>query len=454
VKPRQAFIVLDLGFGDSGKGLLTDALARREDADLIVRFNGGAQAGHRVCTSDGREHIFSQFGAGLLAGNALSLYGPECVFHPTALVLEAGRMETIGVHDPLSRIRVSDACRVITPYHQAAGRLRELARGRGRHGSCGIGLGETVGDSLTHPELSLRAGDLLKGRRTLQRKLAAIREAKILEIESFRTMLQDHAGAGAEFEIFDRDEPSRNWVENIECLSAPGLIVSPQQIGDIVSGSRCMIFEGAQGILLDENRGFHPHTTWSDCTAHHAMSFISRYCPDAAVQRWGVLRAYSLRHGPGPLPAERGPVISCREDHNCENSWQGVPRTGDFDAVLARYALRNAGSIDRFLLTHLDTVSTAMEFRSVRAYLPGEAGMPEDFVASRNDDGEIEEICLPFPGVLSRQEELGAVLLGIKLLYAACEARPEKIVSLLEGLLGRRIDAISQGPIASDIVWR
>src|SRR5215813_11082770 len=124
----RAFIVVDLGFGDSGKGLLTDFLVRRTSAGLVVRFNGGAQAGHRVIAPDGRSHTFAQFGAGTLAGGRTFL-SRHVLVHPTALLREGAALEQSGVREVFSRIAISENARLITPFHQAANRLREMIRG-------------------------------------------------------------------------------------------------------------------------------------------------------------------------------------------------------------------------------------------------------------------------------------------------------------------------------------
>ena len=126
--------VLGLGFGDCGKGHFVDALTRRWQAHTVVRFNGGAQAGHNVVTSADAgsralHHTFSQFGAGTLVPGVRTLLLDPMVVHPTALLAEAEALGRIGVNDALSRLKIDAQCRVTTPYHQAAGCLRERLRG-------------------------------------------------------------------------------------------------------------------------------------------------------------------------------------------------------------------------------------------------------------------------------------------------------------------------------------
>src|SRR5215210_2605913 len=125
----RAFVIVDLGFGDAGKGLLTDCLVRRTGAKVVVRYNGGAQAGHNVVTPDGRHHTFSQFGSGSFVPGVRTFLSRDVVVHPTALLREEASLRTAGVTDALERLRISADAVVVTPYHQALNRLRETARG-------------------------------------------------------------------------------------------------------------------------------------------------------------------------------------------------------------------------------------------------------------------------------------------------------------------------------------
>src|SRR5436309_2467866 len=116
-----------------------------------------------------------------------------------------------------------------------------------------------------------------------------------------------------------------------------------------------MIFEGAQGVLLDESFGFHPHTTWSNTTFANADSLLNEAEYEGSRTRIGVLRCYFTRHGPGPLVTEDASLRDrlC-EPHNDASGWQGEFRVGSFDAVAARYALKAVGGVDSLVITHLD----------------------------------------------------------------------------------------------------
>ena len=173
---RRAFVVIDLAFGDSGKGTIVDYLVRRHSADLVVRFNGGPQAGHNVVLPDGRHHTFSQFGSGSFVPSIKTLLSRFVLIEPCAMLKEAAHLAQLGLGDVLARTFIDERCRVITPLHHLANRLREHARGSLAHGTCGVGFGECVQEDLSDPAASLRANDLrqpAKVRQHLRRAFGA-----------------------------------------------------------------------------------------------------------------------------------------------------------------------------------------------------------------------------------------------------------------------------------------
>lgn len=336
----SVWVVVDLGFGDAGKGSVTDFLVRDRGADLVVRFNGGAQAGHNVVAPDGRHHTFSQFGAGLLAGTP-GLLGPAFLLHPLAMWVEAEHLEQLGIADPWAATEVAREARVITPYHQEAGRIRELLRGDRAHGTCGVGIGACVQDGLEHPEDALCAGDLRDGprlRRHLERQRSRLR-AELVGLGASELGLFDDAG------LVERVLTA--WGDIGAHLRLLDRAAVEVRIRDAVG----VVFEGAQGVLLDQDWGFHPHTTWSDCTPAGARALLG----DRPATVLGVLRSYGVRHGLGPFPTEGGPERP--EPHNDGEGWQGHFRTGALDGVLLRYALHVCGGVDGIALTCLDRVS-------------------------------------------------------------------------------------------------
>ncbi len=274
--------LLGLGFGDCGKGLFTDHLCGARQAHTVVRFNGGAQAGHNVVLPDGRHHTFSQFGAGSFHSGVATVLASPVVVHPTALRVEEEALRRVGVADAFTRLLVDARCRVTTPFHQAAGRLREWARGAAAHGSCGVGVGETVRQALAAPGDALHYGDLLHRARALE-KLEASRTALRRE---FADMAPLHPEAAQELALLDDDSLAERWFD----AAAPCVHLSPPASADAI-GARLahpgtVLFEGAQGVLLDEWRGFHPHTTWSSISTAAVEAVLHDAGIDAPCSTW------------------------------------------------------------------------------------------------------------------------------------------------------------------------
>ncbi|MFL6237286.1 MAG: adenylosuccinate synthetase [Thermoanaerobaculia bacterium] len=427
----RAFLVVDLGFGDAGKGLLTDFLVRRTGARVVVRYNGGAQAGHNVVTPDGRHHTFAQLGSGSFVEGVRTFLSRHVVIHPTALLAEAAALAAKGVRDPLSRLRISEGALVITPFHQAAGRLRELARGAGRHGRCGVGVGETVGDALERPDEAVRAGDLRDPAR-LRPRLLQLRERKRREVEALA--LPAGEAAARELGVFAGDDLLDRWLAGAARLGELGLIAPDSTLADWLAGDGAAVFEGAQGVLLDEWAGFHPYTTWSRGTLDNAHELLAEAAPGAEVRRIGVLRSHAVRHGPGPLPTETAELRSAVREHNGFGEWQGAVRYGWLDAVLARYALDVVGSLDALALTHLDAPSRSRSWWTCGGY-----------------QGPLDRLAAPTGRSLDRQARLTDLLFRVRPVLEECEPDPVAVLQRTERLLGRRIDLFSRGPRALDV---
>lgn len=317
-------VVVDLGYGDAGKGTVVDWLCATRPVHAVVRFNGGAQAGHNVVMPDGRHHTFAQFGSGTLRGVPTHL-SRFVVADPLALSAEAAHLAAIGVPDPYAMITIDRRALLATPYHVAANRRRELARGEGRHGSCGMGVGEAMAYSLEHGDLAPRVGDCASPA-VLTRKLEALREA-----------------------LGVTGPPVA------DCVAAYRAFAARVPLVDAMPTGGPLVFEGAQGVLLDETYGFDPYTTWSTTTFANALELLD----GADAFRLGVLRTYTTRHGPGPLVTE-DPTLELPERHNAMGPWQGPFRLGHFDAVAHRYALEVAGGVDGLALTHLDAPVSQM----------------------------------------------------------------------------------------------
>lgn len=322
-------IVVDLGFGDAGKGATVDWLCSPEaglGVAAVVRFNGGAQAAHNVVV-DGRQHMFSQFGAGTFAG-VPTLLSQHMLVEPMALAGEAVALADAGVADPFALLHIDGRALLTTPMHVAANRAREDRRAAARHGSCGKGIGETAAYALHHRAPTV--GDCRNPRR-------------------LRALLDDLARHYAPF-VADELSSIDELVALYREFAAAVRIVGPDALARFAARGR-LVFEGAQGVLLDEWRGLHPHTTWSTVEPRNARAMVAGIGGHCYVL--GVTRTYLTRHGAGPFPTEDD-RLALPEAHNTTGAYQGAFRVGHFDPILLRYAIEACGGVDGLAITHLD----------------------------------------------------------------------------------------------------
>lgn len=361
----RAIIVVGLGNGDEGKGSLVDYFVRKEGARQVVRFNGGAQALHHVVDGN-RVHGFSQFGSGTLAG-ARTLLSRFMLFEPLAFCREALTLSRLGVPDPYALVTLSADAPIIPQANILANRILEIHRGAGRHGSCGMGIGLTQADVEEQGADAIYAGDLLhpirlreKLEEVQQRRLQTVAGIDSPETESLRSQLVHP-------DLEDLVDFYQEFAERIRIVPDADILESITE--------RDTVFEGAQGVLLDQEWGFYPHVTRSVTTFANAERLLTEAGFQGEKRRVGLLRAYATRHGAGPLPTETE-ALAVSPCHNATNPWQGAFRVGWFDAVTARYALDVVGGVDQLCLTNLDRLTGLNSMKAAIAYQPT-AAFPE-----------------------------------------------------------------------------
>ncbi len=259
--------------------------------------------------------------------------------------LKPKRLQRLGAPDLFSRLRIHPQALLITPFHQAANRIRELARGDGRHGSCGVGVGETYEDALRDAEGSLRAEDLSAPGR-LRSKLRAIRSRKQAELAPLAASAPAGTPLAHEWEYFRRPEIIDAWIEAAAPLARAELLGGDELLADWLAHTPAAIFEGALGVLLDADAGFHPYTTWSRCTTANARALIERLAPQAERSRSALPARTPCGTGRGRCRPRRTRCTGVISEHNQRNAWQGGVRYGWWDAVLLRYALQVNGGVD------------------------------------------------------------------------------------------------------------
>ncbi len=338
---KRSFVVVDMGFGDTGKGSCVDSLCRKTKIDGILKFNGGSNCSHQVCLPDGRSHRFSQWGSASFQGVPTYL-GPNFIINVGAMLNEAKNLISVGVEGPCSFLRVSPDCLITTPYHQWLNQIKELARGDDRHGSCGHGIGETRSYWLKHGQDAPKACDLKRGV-DLGAKLELLRQRILPEVYE----VGQHPQCQELIERFldvGPGEMARDLIHDSRFLRLQAWGKQDWQT---------VVCEGSQGLLLDESWGFHPFTTWSTTTDRHAREMLAEVgCDD--VTTIGCIRAFTTRHGAGPLPTySLGLTQTLTDPGNPENEFQGALRVGYFDFSLYRYALA-VQPVDALAVSWLD----------------------------------------------------------------------------------------------------
>ena len=442
---RRATIVVDLGFGDSGKGTTVDFLTRSRGATFNVRFNGGAQAGHNVVTPEGLHHTFHQFGSGTLAG-ARTFLSRFHLFDPFSLMHEAEELEKKGIGDPYGRILLDARALVVTPFHKAVNRIEEaIRRPHEVHGTCGMGIGKTVDFAMADPNLAVRARDL-RTPLVLAEKLKKLQAALVMSAPGLVI---------EEFSFTDGDPRNEQLAEAQQILGDPKspelfaeayaeigkriLIADPGWFGKVLQENE-VIFEGAQGVCLDQWYGFHPHTTWSTTTFENASTLLGDFGYAGMVEKLGVTRAYATRHGAGPFPTQDNDLF-LPDPHNGHMGWQGRFRVGWLDLLMLRYAVKACNGIDGLVMTHIDTFDRLVDQRVGTGYrLP-------------DKNGTMISVLNPtFKQDVEYQQEMGKMLSTVAPIYSPVMKDadyPGVIASLLNVPLLLR----SSGPTHKDKVW-
>ena len=317
---RPAFAVIGAGYGDEGKGLITDFLARQVVNPLVVRFNGGSQAGHTVVDGD-RHHIFGHVGAGSFAGAATYL-SRNFIVNPLIAGPELKALWKKNVKQ--SYVLVHPEAQVTTVYDMAINTLVELARGADRHGSCGLGINETVTRGKKFSRLTVSALQAMSDGE-LQKELKAIAENWVpSRLTELRIRSDDVRAAQRTSQFIEvlSDERYNHHASRLReellsnfsaCVPVPG-----------ESGAESVILEGAQGLRLDEFLGHFPHVTRSVTGLPYAWE-AAKELGVTDIQPIYVTRCYTTRHGAGPLDRE-GEFITDAEltdTTNVTNPWQG-----------------------------------------------------------------------------------------------------------------------------------
>ena len=317
--------VIGANYGDEGKGHIVDYLSGPDM--LVVRHNGGAQAGHTVVTPDGRRHVFHHFGSGSLR-SAKTFLSRFFLVNPIVYIDELVELQQVVPRPPV--VYVDPRAMVTTPYDMMLNRSAEEERAASRHGSCGMGINETVHRCTEHKAFALHVLDLLRPD-LLETRLSRIRDEYVplrkaqLRLSKLPQALRSKA-VFEEFlvscDVFRRQVLVEEWGKS-----------------SILARYEHRVFEGAQGLRLDEVLGRFPHVTRSRTGITNVLTMMKEAMITDPLDVWYVTRPYITRHGAGPLKFEmvEPPIPHLFKDEtNVPNPYQGTLRFGamDYDEML------------------------------------------------------------------------------------------------------------------------
>jgi adenylosuccinate synthase len=421
-----AVVGVGVQWGDEGKGKVVDILA--EHADIVVRYQGGNNAGHTLVVGN-EKTVLHQVPSGVLHDDKICVIGNGVVVDPVALLEEIDALRARGYLQDDSRLKVSDRAHLIMPYHRAIDQARERLRGEGRIGTTGRGIGPTYEDKMAR--IGLRFADFLD-EGTFAEALRAVLEEKNTYL---RTMLGEQA--------LDFSRISDQYAQ-LRTRLAPHVIDASVYLDKALAAGRRVLFEGAQGTMLDVDHGTYPYVTSSNTIAAAACTG-GGIAPSRITSVVGITKAYTTRVGSGPFPTELLDDLGAKLQQDGEEfgATTGRPRRcGWFDAVVARHAVRLNG-LTGLAVTKLDVLTGMKTLRVCTAYeLDGKR--IEDVPASIAAFNAVRPIFEEFPGW---DEPLSNV--------RALDDLPEaarRYLTALEELTGTPIFMVSVGARRQDTI--
>lgn len=372
-------VVIGSQWGDEGKGKIVDLLTDRCQA--VVRFQGGHNAGHTLVL-DGDKTVLHLVPSGVMREDALCMIGNGVVLSPTALLDELNTLESRGV-PARERLRISPACPLILPSHVALDTAREKARGKAAIGTTGRGIGPAYEDKVARR--AVRVADLF------HRERFAARLGELMDFHNF--VLQRYYGRGP----VDFQQVLDASLEQARAMK-PLVADVTELLSDMHERGDSVLFEGAQGAMLDIDHGTYPYVTSSNPTAGSAATG-SGMGPRHIDYVLGVVKAYTTRVGAGPFPTELGDALGRRlAERGAEfGATTGrARRCGWFDAVALRRTIFN-NSLSGLCITKLDVLDGLESIRLCIGYRRGGESLRMPPLGAEDFD-ECEPVYVDMPG--------------------------------------------------------
>ncbi|MEJ2059069.1 MAG: adenylosuccinate synthase [Gammaproteobacteria bacterium] len=413
-------VILGSQWGDEGKGKIVDLFT--QDCAAVVRFQGGHNAGHTLVIGE-EKTVLHLIPSGILHEGVECFIGNGVVLSPDALLTEMRQLETRGV--PVKeRLRISEACQLILPHHIALDHAREAARGASAIGTTGRGIGPAYEDKVSRR--GLRLSDLF------HRERFAAKLGEVLDYHNF--VLKNY---------FKADTiPFQKTLDDAMAVAEiiePMIEDVPQRLAELRAADANVLFEGAQGTLLDIDHGTYPFVTSSNTTAGGACtgSGVGPLHLDGVV---GVTKAYTTRVGAGPFPTELFDEMGehlAKRGHEFGATTGRARRCGWFDAVALRRAIQ-INSITSLCVTKLDVLDGLDTLRLCVGYR-GDGEVLKSAPMGAESYERIEPVYEELPGW--KESTVGVTE------YEALPANARTYLKRIEEVTGAPVDLISTGPV-------
>ncbi len=367
-------VLLGLQWGDEGKGKVVDVLT--PNYDLVTRFQGGPNAGHTL-EFGGEKYILRSIPSGIFQGGKMNIIGNGVVLDPLLFKQEAEGLAASG-HDITKQLYISKKAHLILPTHRMLDAAYEAAKGDGKIGTTGKGIGPTYTDKVSRN--GVRVGDILNQFEEKYAKAKARHEA-ILHSLNYS---------------YDIAELEKEWFEAVEYLKRFQLIDSEHVINNLLKEGKSVLAEGAQGTMLDIDFGSYPFVTSSNTICAGACTGLG-VAPGKIGNVYGIFKAYCTRVGSGPFPTElfdeTGKLLSTL-GHEFGSVTGRARRCGWLDLVALKYAVMING-VTQLIMMKSDVLDSFDTIKVCTAYkIDGE--IVEEFPYEIND--KIEPVYVEFPG--------------------------------------------------------
>jgi adenylosuccinate synthase len=359
-------VLLGLQWGDEGKGKVVDVLT--PNYDLITRFQGGPNAGHTL-EFEGKKFVLRSIPSGIFQGDKVNVIGNGVVLDPALFKAEVDALKASG-HPLTERLKISKKAHLILPTHRLLDAAYESAKGEGKIGTTGKGIGPTYTDKISRN--GVRVGDILHN-----------------FDEKYQAAVARHKQILLQYDFaYDLTELEKAWFEGIECIKEFDLIDSEHYVNDALRSEKRVLAEGAQGTMLDIDFGSYPFVTSSNTICAGACTGLG-IAPNTIGDVFGIFKAYCTRVGSGPFPTELFDETGDQmRNIGCEfGSVTGRPRRcGWIDLVALKYAIMVNG-VTQLIMMKSDVMDTFETIKACVAYkIDGEE--VEQFPFDLNDGAE------------------------------------------------------------------